>query len=397
MVRKTTALLLVVAACTGATAETTIRTTTTTTVPETTTTAPETTTTTPPVVAITGGERQLNNLVRAYYAYGRGLREKPPAGVPRGLLPKPGVLETRKTVEIRANIAEYRGTRVAVLVAGDDVLGAIEANGAWKLSAGWVPSMKVRPWFGDEAMLVAVIGSDARRGDNRDTALGDSLHIVGMDGTRAAGIVGIPRDSWLSIPGVGTSKVNAALAAGGPEKMTETLEEFSDLDLDGYVLTGFSGFVAMVDDVLGPFELDVPAAFSDRSAKADFDEGVQEVDGRAALAFARTRKAFIEGDFRRSFNQGLVMIAGTIAAKLRGHLAVPDLIAGTEEHMSTSLSPEQLLRMSLAVQRLNPLKMENVVLKGSTGTTSGGASIVVLDQDAAAEVFADLADGNLGS
>src|SRR5690606_38644672 len=130
------------------------------------------------------------------------------------------------------------------------------------------------------------------------------------DGKGGAGMVGIPRDSWVSIDGGGHDKINASLANGGPEAMMNTFEDLSSLDLDGYVLTGFEGFEEMVDQVLEPFEMQIPFSFSDRSAKADFEEGTAIIDGDAALAFSRARKAFTRGDFQRQLNGGIMLLAG---------------------------------------------------------------------------------------
>jgi LCP family protein required for cell wall assembly len=244
-------------------------------------------------------------------------------------------------------------------------------------------------------MLIAVVGSDARPDDDVLTSRADSIHILGLDGKGGASLVGIPRDSWVPIPGYGTSKINASLSSGGPDMMMATFEELTGLEFDGYAITGFEGFIRLVDDALAPFELDVPEAFSDAAAKADFSAGPQIVDGTDALAFARTRKAFLTGDFQRQFNGGLVLMAALGGAKLRGPLAFPDMIAGTEDWLYTDLGPGQMLRFALAANAVKLTEIDNIVLRGSNATTSGGASIVSLDAGYAADVFADLADGTL--
>jgi anionic cell wall polymer biosynthesis LytR-Cps2A-Psr (LCP) family protein len=177
--------------------------------------------------------------------------------------------------------------------------------------------------------------------------------------------------------------------------MMATFEELTGLEFDGYAITGFEGFIRLVDDALAPFELDVPEAFSDAAAKADFSAGPQIVDGTDALAFARTRKAFLTGDFARQFNGGVVLMAALGGAKLRGPLAFPDMIAGTEDWLYTDLGPGQMLRFALAANAVKLTEIDNIVLRGSNATTSGGASIVSLDSGYAADVFADLADGTL--
>ena len=47
---------------------------------------------------------------------------------------------------------------------------------------------------------------------------GDALQLIGMNvKTGAASAIGVPRDSWVDIPGYGSNKINAALYFGGPQ------------------------------------------------------------------------------------------------------------------------------------------------------------------------------------
>lgn len=392
------ALCLLVAGCTGSDAvgTTVSSTTTTSTTTTTTTTTPTTTTTLPPVATIDGGGEPLHNYISGYYAYATGRLNREPPRVPGALLPEAGLYPDLPTVDGRVTVAEYRGARIAVFKSGKDVLGLVRNEQGWRIVAGRAPSIGVRAWYTNDPILLAVVGSDARPDEVATETRADSIHLLGLDGKGGAALVGIPRDSWVSIPGYGTSKINASLWAGGPDMMMAAFEELSGLELDGYVLTGFDGFEHLVDDALSPFEFDVPFTFSDRSAKADFEEGAQVVGGRAALSFVRARKAFLTGDFQRQLNGGIFLVGALTAAKLRGPLAFPEIIAGTESWLETDLSPAQMLRFALAANAVKLTEIENVVLQGSTATTSGGASIVVLNESAAAEVFADLADGKLG-
>ena len=88
--------------------------------------------------------------------------------------------------------------------------------------------------------ILAVVGSDARPDERRDETRADSIHFVGIDGKGNAGVVGVPRDSWVPIAGGGTSKINASLAFGGPQMMMDTFTDLTDLDFSGYLLTGFA-------------------------------------------------------------------------------------------------------------------------------------------------------------
>ncbi len=276
---------------------------------------------------------------------------------------------------------------MAVVQIGDDVLGAVDDGSGWQLVAGTIDDVSAYPSL---PAVFLVVGSDARPGEDRDRTRADSLHLVGLPGDGSASIVGIPRDWYVSIPGRGTNRINASLALGGPELMMETFETATGIDLAGYTLTGFEGFEHMVSNVLEGFELDVPVAFSDKAAKASFPTaGPQDVDGKTALAFARTRKAFRGGDFTRQLHGGLVLIGGAGAVKLQGPLAIPRLLEGSHEWMSTDMDAGLLLEVSLAVTDLDLLSISNMVVDGRA-VTRNGASVVDL-ADSAHDVFADLA------
>ena len=73
---------------------------------------------------------------------------------------------------------------------------------------------------GRRTITILAIGSDARPGENPLRSRADSIHVIFLHPRKGkAVIVGIPRDSWVSIPGLGTTKINAAMASGGPERM----------------------------------------------------------------------------------------------------------------------------------------------------------------------------------
>ena len=69
-----------------------------------------------------------------------------------------------------------------------------------------------------DVVWILAVGSDARPGQDMLRSRGDALQLVGLNAkTGAATAIGIPRDSWVSILGYGSNKVNAALAFGGPD------------------------------------------------------------------------------------------------------------------------------------------------------------------------------------
>jgi LCP family protein required for cell wall assembly len=273
-----------------------------------------------------------------------------------------------------------------------DVRGRVpkpEQMGSAEAEAAFVPGLpSPRPTF------FLVIGSDARPGQVLTNTRADSIHIVGVNPRLGrVSLLGIPRDSWVPIPGVGTNRINAALAAGGPELLVRTVEQLSGIPIDAYVLTGFQGFMQLVHAV-GGLRVRIPYPIDDTNARAHFRRGMQHLSGQETLAFSRARHDVPAGDFSRSFNQGRVIIAAL--AELRRQVArgsasalIPWVVAGSQI-LRTDLSLSDLFELLLAAPAFDPSKVRNDVASGS-GATIGGRSVVVLGERART-LFRDLRD-----
>jgi LCP family protein required for cell wall assembly len=251
---------------------------------------------------------------------------------------------------------------------------------------------------GRRPIYVLAIGSDARPGvcEPVEKCLADSLHLIGINPRRnAASILGFPRDSYVNIPGVGTRKINDSLFYGGPDLVVQTVEELVGVDVDYYFLTSFAGLRHMVNAV-GGIDVEIPYPMSDASSGAVFAAGPATLDGKQALAFARNRKDTPNGDFSRSENQGLLMMAalGQFRKDVRRDplTLFTWLVAGLT-HIQTDLSAGEVFRLALSALTIVPNRVVNRVTPGGIGTV-GGASVVTLGGEADA-AFADMADDGL--
>jgi LCP family protein required for cell wall assembly len=347
---------------------------------------------TPPAATVTGVPKEVTDLVVAVYAGpGPVAASAPAAAALAARRPAPAPVTGAGTT------GTARGAQLAVVTAGDDVTLAVAdpavAGGGWQVVGGWWPSLGVPgPSLGVMPRLVAVVGSDARPGQDVATSRADSLHLVGLDGTGAGGVVGIPRDSWVPLATGGTSKINASLALGGPDALLATLESTSGLDLEGQVITGFEGFVAMVD-ALGGVPVVLGRALSDPAAGIELPAGEHRLGGVDALALSRARKSQPRGDIDRQLNGGLVLLGAAAVVRGAGPGALPGLLQAADPHIVTGLSAEQLLTFAAGVLRMDPARVPNAVVPARIGT-AGGASVVFLEPGAR-DVFTDIADGAL--
>jgi LCP family protein required for cell wall assembly len=239
--------------------------------------------------------------------------------------------------------------------------------------------------------FILVIGTDARPGQSVARSRADSIHIVGINPKRrAASIVGIPRDSFVPIPGVGTRKINEGTVHGGPALMVRTVERLAGVRIDAYVLTGFAGFRRLVD-AAGGIEVRIPYAMSDRNSGAYFKPGPKRLNGDQALAFSRNRYDAPGGDFGRSQNQNRVMIAAfqKLRRELRGDPgAIFPWVLAAGRHVQTDLSLAEVTDLLLAVRSIEPGRIRSRVVSGS-GAMVGGQSVIRLGSSAYA-TFRDL-------
>ncbi|MDO9454449.1 LCP family protein [Nocardioides sp.] len=237
----------------------------------------------------------------------------------------------------------------------------------------------------DDMVWILGVGSDARPGEDMTRTRGDALQLVGMNTrTGAATTIGIPRDSYVSIPGVGSDRINAALYYGGPQLLGEAVGDLVGIEPDYVFVTRFPFFEQMVDDI-GGITVTNPREFSDVNLKDDgFREGRIRLDGYGAMAFSRIRKSLPAGDFDRSANQQIVLRG--IQARIAGGVDVPGFIEGgvlsVLQHTDTDLSPAQLFRLAHVIAQVKPGKITGCVVQGGIATINGASVVTPYTADA---------------
>jgi LCP family protein required for cell wall assembly len=224
------------------------------------------------------------------------------------------------------------------------------------------------PWDGANRVSLLVMGLDYR-----DWAAGegpprtDTMILFTIDPVnRTAGILSIPRDLWVNIPGFDYGRINSAyqlgeaykVVGGGPQLATDTVEELLGVPIDYYAQVDFGAFVRFIDEI-GGVKLDIPEKIKvdpmgDNNSK-NLKPGIQTLPGDLALAYVRARKTE-GGDFDRAQRQQQVVLA--IRNRILEFDMLPNLISKApvlyEELSSgvrTNLSLDLAIRLAwLAVQ-----------------------------------------------
>lgn len=264
-----------------------------------------------------------------------------------------------------------------------------------------------------DSLTFLVLGSDSREGLDDLTnfgsfggARGDVIILVRVDGSGSKmQMLSIPRDLWVDIPGHGENRVNAAYALGGSRLMVETIKENLGVEVNHYVEIDFVGFQDMVDE-LGGITIEFPYPARDAKSGLRVDAGLQRLDGRMALAYARSRhyqenrsgswQSVDANDFGRSARQQQVIRAimseikspssiteaGAVARSMSKHVTIDTRLAGAS---AASLAWDFRGVLTGALEGITlPAVSKNI----------GGRSVVVAQEPEASQVLANFRSGS---
>ncbi|RLC76520.1 MAG: hypothetical protein DRJ03_28515 [Chloroflexi bacterium] len=213
--------------------------------------------------------------------------------------------------------------QVRQLIAASDVLPGLQEPDAAN-EVEWNPQKDPLPvWKGTERVNILVMGIDQREHEQgpwrTDTMLVLTIDPVSMTG----GMLSIPRDLWVPIPGYEEGRINTAhylgdlydCPGGGSALAAKTVQYNLGVHIHHYARVNFTAFEEVVDriggiDIYVEEEINDPY-YPDESYGYDplyISAGWQHFDGETALKYARTRHSE-GGDFGRARRQQEVMMA----------------------------------------------------------------------------------------
>ncbi len=242
---------------------------------------------------------------------------------------------------------------------------------------------------------ILILGID-RRPEESDATRSDTIILLHSDlgGSRVA-LLSIPRDLWVTIPGWGEERINAAhlygeldSPGGGPALAAATVNYNFGLPIHHTLRLDFDAFRQVID-AAGGIEIDVPAPIVDDAyptqdygvMRIEIPAGRQHMDGNTALQYARSRHS--SSDFDRAARQQQILVA--LAKKMStpsGLLRASRVYRALQNAVETDLSLRDLSRLALAWWRAGDGGLEQIVIDWSLTTsyrTDQGA-IVLLPQ-----------------
>lgn len=253
--------------------------------------------------------------------------------------------------------------------------------------------VEVPEWQGIERVNVLLLGIDEREVEQGPWRTDTMIALTIDPASHTAGMLSIPRDLWVPIPGFEEGKINTAhflgdatkYPGGGPALAMETVRYDLGIPVQYYIRLNFGGFEQLIDQI-GGIDIYVENTIDDPLYPdccngydpLHIDKGWQHMDGALALKYARTRHND-QGDFGRAHRQQQVILA--VRDKVLKSDMLPTLVtrAGSiadilGNSVQTNLSIDQLIRLARLSTQIDAKNIkqatidENMTLPYSTPT-----------------------------
>jgi LCP family protein required for cell wall assembly len=247
-----------------------------------------------------------------------------------------------------------------------------------------------------------ILGSDRRTPGTREpgaTVSGpsrsDSILLLRFGGGHSAKL-SIPRDTVVDIPGHGRDKINAAYAIGGPALTIQTIKQYLGIDVNHVFLVNFANFPSLIDamggiDYTGGCVVSrINGGFKNGGYTLRLPRGTTHIDGRQALALARTRKNECnarEDDRTRARRQQKILSAmKSRVFSIGGFLRLPLVSWNVPKSVQSDMGGPRLLGYALGLALNGDAPTRVLKPSGVVRLPNGGDGLEVSDAEKQAEV-----------
>ncbi len=238
-------------------------------------------------------------------------------------------------------------------------------------------------------VLLLGIGGAGHDGPN----LTDTMMVASIKpATNEVALLSVPRDLYVSIPGHGKEKINAADAEGEQDKpgggidlATQTVQNVLNLPIHYTVRVDFSGFDKIIDDV-GGVDVNVEKDLYDPyypDGTYYIKKGMHHMDGAEALKYARSRETTSDFDRAKRQQQILVAVRDKVmsANTLLNPAKMNDIVNVLGDHIKTNMQIWEAERLFEIFKHVDKNKIINKVLDDSPGgplvSANNGAYILL--------------------
>lgn len=184
--------------------------------------------------------------------------------------------------------------------------------------------------------------------------------------TKTILLTSIPRDTYIPLHSFGALDKLTHSGIYGVDETVNTVEDWLDVEINYYVRINFSMLIRIVNAIDG---IDVNSPYAFKSAVSDYTyvKGMNHLDGKAALYFARERKSFEDEDEQRIRNQQIVLKA--MIEKITGSTTLltryTKILDAVEGKMQTDLRDKDI--SSLVKMQLDDLGKWTIKTVSVTG------------------------------
>ena len=235
---------------------------------------------------------------------------------------------------------------------------------------------------------ILLLGVDARKNQDTKTSHPDSMMLISVDTKhKCLKMLSFLRDSWVYIPSKGyNQRLNTSAQENGYSGVVDAIEYNYGVDINGYVVTDFEMFKAMVDSI-GGVEIEVTekeakevTKHKKRYGNVKLKAGKHRLTGKQALAYSRIRK--IDTDFMRAKRQRTV-INSIIDEVKTNPFKLYKLANAAAPYLETDLSKGELKKLAVSALPCMGTRTDARVPFDGTWEYANinGASVIRVDAD----------------
>lgn len=199
----------------------------------------------------------------------------------------------------------------------------------------------------DGVKNILLIGLDDDKGTG--TSRSDSMMLLTLDTVNhVIKLTSFLRDMWVEIPGYKAAKLNASYAHGGAQLTMDTIEYNFGVDIDNYIIVDFEMFKQIID-AIGGITVEITekeAKFINRTTKSTVKAGINELDGKKALIYARIRK--LDSDFNRTMRQRKVIEAIITKLSSINPLELVGIVQDVLPMITTDIGPVRMIMTGIS-------------------------------------------------
>lgn len=259
---------------------------------------------------------------------------------------------------------------------------------------------------------ILVAGNSADDAGHNGGELTDSIMVLSLDtNKKTAMMLSIPRDMWVTIPGHGHAKINAAYTYGGMDTLASIVENDLDVPIHYKALVNYSAFRDLVNavggititvdstDKRGIYDPNIDYTSRNCCALAKYPNGPVTLNGKQALNLARARGdpnaygipyGYDKGDFTRTEYQRKMLVAigqkASSASVLTNPVKISNLLSAVGNNVTTDLNLNEIQTLAsygkdidlakIDSYNINYLKGENTTMLANYTSPDGQSTLI---------------------